>query len=274
MGTTQRIGNGVKNDPNWGGLTTSATSAAKAVADLEDEDSKEQSEDPEEIKRQEKRYATLIKRRDAHVKSIFERLVKIGGGSKNIGTGKSSRIGKAGLKASGKLVSFFTSASTSGLNEALKEIGFDSLTGKTVRNVIDYLIAFCADSATGMDETASNKAISEVLRKIEQEANEDLTNLETLFKEYADTDKLSELLCQFFGVYIFEYLSERLEERISQIKGEDVSKETFDCIKKDIDGRVIRINQTRPVAKIDWAGEAGKKEIEKIFEAIIKIEEA
>jgi hypothetical protein len=274
MGTTQRIGNGVKNDPNWGSLTSSVTSAAKAVSDLEDEDSKEEAEDPEEVKKQEKRYATLIKRRDAHVKSIFERLIKVGGGSKKISSGKSTQIGRAGLKASGKLVSFFSSASTNGLKEALKEIGFGSLTGKTVRNVIDYLIGFCADSATGMDETASNKAINDVLRKIEEEADEDLGNLEDLFKEYTDSERLSELLCQFFGVYIFEYLSERLEERISQMKGEDVSKETFDCIKKDIEGRVIRLNKVKPVSKIDWSGDAGKKEIEKIFEAIIKIEEA
>lgn len=274
MGTTQRIGNGVKNDSNWRSLTSSSTSAAKAVSDLENEDDKEQSEDPEKIKKKEKRYATLIKRRDAHIKSIFERLVKVGGGSKNISKGKSTRMGKAGLKASGKLVLFFSSASSSGLKEALKEIGFNSLTGKTVRNVIDHLIVFCADSAIGMDETASNKAINDVLRKIEQEADEDLTNLEDLFKEYTDSNKLSELLCQFFGVYIFEYLSERLEERISQIKGESVSRETFDCIKKDIKGRVNRLNQVKPVSKIDWSGDAGKKEIEKIFEAIIKIEEA
>ena len=124
-----------------------------------------------------------------------------------------------------------------------------------------------------MDETASNKAINEVLRGIEEEADDDLNNLEALFKDYADTEKLSELLCRFFGIYIFEYLSERLEERLHQIRGEEVAKETFDCIRKDILGRVSRLNEKRPVAKIDWAGQAGKDEIEKIFESVIKIEE-
>jgi len=273
MGTTQRIGSGVKNDPNWGSLTTSVTSAAKAVSDLEIEDNAAKPSDEEQVKVQEKRYNQLLKRRDAHVKSTFERLVKLAGGSKHVSKGKSLQLGRAGLKSSGKLVGFFSGASSSGLDAALKNIGFDTLTGKTVRDVIDYLITYCADSATGMDETAANKAINEVLRKIEIEADGDLDSLEQLFAHYTNTDKLGELLCQFFGTYIFEYLSERFEERLTQTKGEGVSKETFDCIKKEIQGRINRLNVTKPVAKIDWTGDPGKKEIERIFEAIIKIEE-
>ena len=34
MGTTQRIGNGVKNEPNWGNLSIAITSAAKAIEDI------------------------------------------------------------------------------------------------------------------------------------------------------------------------------------------------------------------------------------------------
>ena len=84
MGTTQRISNGVKNEPNWGNLTSSVTSAAKAVSDLEREDQKEQPEVQEDIEKQERRYNLLTRRRDAHINSAFERLIKIGGGSRNI----------------------------------------------------------------------------------------------------------------------------------------------------------------------------------------------
>ncbi len=273
MGTTQRIGSGVKNNPNWGSLTISVTSAAKAVSDLEIEENGVKPTDEEQVIAQEKRCNQLVKRRDAHVKSTFERLVKVAGGSKHIIKGKSSQFGGAGLKSSGKLVGFFSGASSSGLDAALKVIGFDSLAGKTVRDVIDYLITYCADSATGMDETAANKAINEVLRKIELEANNDLDSLEKLFTHYTNTDKLGELLCLFFGTYIFEYLSERFEERLTQTKGESVTKETFECIKKEIQGRINRLNATKPVSKIDWTGDEGKREIERIFEAIIKIEE-
>jgi hypothetical protein len=273
MGTTQRIGTGVKNQPNWGNLTTAVSSAAKAVSDLEEQDAKEQPTSPEQIEQQERRYVVLSQRRDAHIRSAYKRLVTIGGGSKNISSGKSTVVGRAGLKSSNKLASFFSSAGSRGLEDALKSIGFLGLAGKTVREVIDFLVTYCGDSAVGMDETASNQAINEVLRQIEAEAEDDLANLEGLFREYTDSTRLAELLCQFFGVYIFEYLSERLDERLQQMKGEQVARETFDHIKKDIMGRVERLNQNMPVAKIDWAGQAGKDEIERIFEAVIKIEE-
>jgi hypothetical protein len=273
MGTTQRIGNGVKNEPNWGTLTSSVTSVAKAVSELDQEDSSQQPLSKEEIEQQEKRYALLINRRDKHVRSAYEKLVNAGGGSRKISSGQSVKIGRAGLKSSGKLISFFSGASNWGLETALKKIGFQNLNGKTVREVIDYLIIFCGDSATSMDETASNKAINEVLREIESASDDTLSNLEALFKEYADGNKLSDLLCHFFGVYIFEYLSERLEERLTQMKGEAVAKETFDCIKKDIMGRVGRLNDQRPVINIEWSGQEGRDEIERIFESVIKIEE-
>lgn len=273
MGTTQRIANGVKKEPNWGNLTSSVTSAAKAIADLENEEEKDTPTNEKDLEQQARRVNQLTKRRDNHVRSAFKWLAKIGGGSSNISSGKSAKIGKAGIKSTGKLVSFFAQTSSTGLEDALNQIGFGSLVGKTVRDVIDYLIAFCGNSSVGMDETASNEAIAEVLREIETEGDGTVENLEEIFKGYADTEKLSELLCKFFGVYIFEYLSERLEERLSQIRGEFVAKETFDCIKKDIQGRVTRLNDSRPVAKIDWAGQEGNREIEKIFESIIKIEE-
>jgi hypothetical protein len=274
MGTTQRIGSGVKNEPNWGNLTSSMTSAAKAVEDIKKEEDKEEETSPDEIEKQAKRYADLLNRRDSHIKAAYQKLVKIGGGSKNISSGNSAKIGRAGLKSSGKLVSFFSNVNSNGLESALNEIGFDSLEGKTVQDVIDHLITYCAaDSTVGMDETAANKAVCEVLREIEANANEDLDNLGALLKEYTDSNMLSDILCNFFGVYIFEYLSERLEERISQIRGEAVAKETFDLIRNDIMGRVSRLNQERVLSKIDWAGEEGKKEIEKIFESIIEIEE-
>lgn len=274
MGTTQRIGSGVKNEPNWGNLTSSMTSAAKAVEDIKKEENKEEGTSRDELEKQAKRYTNLLKRRDSHIKATYQRLVKIGGGSKNISSGNSAKIGRAGLKSSGKLVSFFSNVSSNGLESALNQIGFESLEGKTVQDVIDYLITYCAaDSAVGMDETAANKAVCEVLREIEADANDNLDNLDVLMKEYADGNMLSDILCNFFGVYIFEYLSERLEERIAQIRGEAVAKETFDLIKKDIMGRVARLNKERPLSKIDWAGEEGKKQIEEIFESIIKIEE-
>lgn len=51
----------------------------------------------------------------------------------------------------------------------------------------------------------------------------------------------------------------------------EIGKDTFKIIKADILGQVKVLNTQRPVIKIDWKGDAGKKEIEKIFDSVIKI---
>lgn len=268
MGTTQRIGSGVKNEPNWGNLTISVTSAAKAAEELE------QIEDNEiQNIKVTKRIIKLEKRKGNHIKASINRLVKIGGGSRNISSGGSKTFGRAGLKSSNNLITFFTAVSTSGIKDALNQIGFGSIEGKKTQDVIDFLSIYCSNSSIGMDEAAANSAMYETLKNIASEVDDNIESLEQLMKSYIDEDILSNILCSFFGKYIYEYLWERLEERIRQVRGKEVSNSTFDSIKKEIQGRVELLNIDHPLQKINWNGTDGKKEIEKIFESILKIEE-
>lgn len=295
MGTTQRIGTGVKNEPNWGDLNTSITSIAKTVEQiLKDEKEIEQKAELEKKEKQKeiaekkaeekeksaqetatkdaKTYKKLVDRRDVHVKTVFDRLVKIGGGSRSISSGQSKVIGKAGLKSSRKLVSFMSDVQQNGWDETLKTIGIGNVAGKTVEEVLDHLKVYCGDSSVGMDEIAANNALCEVLKELGQEAGDNYEDFKSLIESYTEDNKLYDLMTRYFGYYIFEYLSERLEEKISQTRGEDVSAETFKQIKEYIMGRVYRVNKQRTISKIDWHGDEGKKEIEKIFESVIKIE--
>ena len=269
MGTTQRIGSGVKKDPNWGNISTSVTSAAKAIEEISKLEPISSTTDNPNLESQHKK---LIHRRDSHINSSFERLVKLGGGSKKISSGGSNKIGRAGLKSSSKLASFFAGVSNFGLERTLNQIGFGSLVGKNIRDVTDFLLDYCCDSNIGMDEAAAKTALCEVLKILSIEADGDINKLEDLMKSYVDSNLLSNLLCDFFGTYIYEYLWERLEERLREIRGAEISKATFDSIRKEIKGRVLLLNSNRPIVKIDWAGNEGKLEIEKIFETILKIE--
>lgn len=122
-----------------------------------------------------------------------------------------------------------------------------------------------------MDETAANKASSEVFKEIAIETGNDVDKFEQLLKEYVDGNGLSDLLCSFWGYYIFEHLSQRFQEKITQQRGEAVSNETFKIIKDDILGKVKLLNDTRPVVKIDWKGKEGNEIKEAIFESIINI---
>lgn len=285
MGTTQRINPGVTNQPNWGDLSNSITQIAKTLEQekkLDDEEEakgneKDKKEDKEEDKKQpivsdsSKLYKKILDRRTEHIRSLFKNLVKTGGGRKDIVSGKSSSLGRAGLKSAGRLTGFFTSVASNGLDKTLADIGFGSLQGKSFNDVIDYLLIYCSDSNQGMDETAANKASCEIMKEIAAQSDNDVKKYQDLVKELVDNQGLSDTLCKFWGLYIFEHLSQRFEEKIQQQKGEEVSKETFKIIKDDILGRVKVLNTQRAVSKIDWNKAEGKKEIEKIFDSIIKI---
>lgn len=280
MGTTQRINPGVTNQPNWGDLSNSITQIAKTLEQekkLDDEKAKDNEKNKKDdskkpvVSDDSKQYKKILDRRTEHVRSVFKNLVKTGGGRKAIASGKSSSIGKAGLKSASKLTGFFTSVANNGLNKTLTDIGFGSLHGKSFNNVIDYLLIYCSDSNQGMDETAANKASCEIMKEIASQSDNDVKKYQDLIKKLVDGQGLADTLCKFWGIYIFEHLSQRFEEKIQQQKGEEVSKETFKIIKKDILGRVKVLNTQRAVSKIDWNKAEGKKEIEKIFDSIIKI---
>lgn len=270
MGTTQRINPGVTNQPNWQGLNVSATNIAKTVEiEKQNEESKEpDSKSPEQKARE---YQKLLLRRNNNLKSLFNYLVKTGGGTKKITSGQSTSIGRAGLKTSSKLTHFFTDVRSNGLNQTLQESGFGNLSGKTTLDIINFLVVYCSDGATGLDETAANKASLEVLNKIAEESNNDVDKFEQILSDYADGIGMSNLVCEFWGFYIFEHLSQRFEEKITQQKGVEVGSETFKIIKDDIVGRVKVLNEKRSVTNINWKGTEGNKIRESIFEEIINI---
>lgn len=278
MGTTQRINPGVTNQPNWGDLSNSITHFAKTIErekKLEEEEKIKEEQNKEAdtplVIDNSKRYKKIYEKRTEHINSIYKNLVKTGGGRKIITTGKSNSIGKAGLKSAKKLSGFFESVRTNGIEKALGDIGFGSLDGKSFNDIIDFLLVYCSDENQGMDETAANKASCEIMKELEAESGNDLKKFQEIIENLVDGRGLSDTLCKFWGIYIFEHLSQRFEEKVQQQKGETISKETFKIIKDDILGHIKVLNTQRTVSKINWKAEEGKKEIEKIFDSVIKI---
>lgn len=267
MGTTQRMTPGVSGEPNWGGLNVSITNISKTIErEIELEDN--ENINPEDQARQ---YSRIIDKRNNHLRSAYRNLVKSGGGRANITSGRSSSIGRAGIRSAGKIANFFSRVGNTGLQQTLTDIGFGSLQGKTFQEVLDFLLVFCSETNEGMDETAANNASCEIMKELAELTGNDLLKFEELVKEYVEGKGLSDLLCKFWGIYIFEHLSQRFEEKIQQQKGIENAKETYKIIKDDILGQVRVLNTQRPIERIDWRGNAGNIEIEKIFDSIIKI---
>jgi hypothetical protein len=267
MGTTHRITPGVSGEPQWGDLSRSITHISKTVEKEKELDNNENITPKDEAKQ----FKRISDRRSDHLKAAFNNLVKTGGGRSKISSGKSASIGKAGRKSAGKIASFFTGVGSNGLQQTLIDIGFGSLQGKTFQEVLDYLLVFCSDSNEGMDETAANNASCEIMKELAILAENNLDKFELLVKEYVEGTGFTDLLCKFWGLYIFEHLSQRFEEKVKQQKSVEIGKETFKIIKADILGQVKVLNTQRPVAKIDWKGIDGQKEIDNIFDSVIKI---
>jgi hypothetical protein len=274
MGTSQRISPGVPGDGNWGSLSRSITQIAKTVEREKEEDEKsadiENSTNQEEVKKSNIDSGNLLTKRRAHLTNSFKSLVRTAGGASQISKGRSRSLGHAGLKSARKITSFIVRVGSSGLAPALKELGFD-LTGKNLRDVLDFLLVYTSDSNAGMDEMAANRATCEILDDLAAKSGQNLEQFEENIKRVANDSTLPDILCDFWGYYIFEHLSQRFYEKITQQRGIEISVDTFKIIKEDILGQVRRLNEKNKVVAIDWKGDQGKNAIEEIFRSIIKI---
>ncbi|NJB83591.1 hypothetical protein [Wenyingzhuangia aestuarii] len=272
MGTTQRIIPGVTGEPNWGSLSRAITGLAKTVEDESKLDSHvEDEKTPEILENESKQFVKIIKRREKHLQSTFDNLIRTGGGKSSIISGRSKSFGKGGRKSAIKISSFFSGVSQHGVERELNNIGFGSLVGKSVDDIINHLLMYMSDDSSGMDEVAASKASCEVFDEIIEETGDDVEKFEDYIKNVVDNNLLENVLCRFFGFYIFEHLSQRFVEKIDQQKGKSISMETFSIIKEDILGRIEILNTQKSVKNIDWSGKEGHREIENIFESIINI---
>jgi hypothetical protein len=281
MGTTQRITPGVTGEPNWGKLATAVTSIANTVEKEQglgvqaDKAAEIATENPNAANTRtvdtiNKQQQKLFVRRTQHFKSALKNLIRTGGGRKKIAIGKSSSLGRAGIYTSKRMRGFISSVYSDGIEATLRKIGFGALKGKSLGEVIDFLMIYFADTSSGMDEAAANMASCQMLNILTEDVKT-IDELEEKLKSLVDENKLSEMLCTFYGLYLFEHLSQRFEEKITQLKGKEVSAETFKIIKEDILGQVKAINLEKSISEIDWKNAEGKKMEEKIFNSIIQI---
>lgn len=272
MGTTQRIIPGVPSQPNWGPLNSAITRVAKTVEEEHegDEELEDGQEEQEIADEDAQRYQKLINRRRSNLKSSLKSLVRTGGGASNISKGGSASVGRAGRSIASKFTSVFADIRDKGLNQTLTDLGFE-LQGRTYESVMDFLLIYCSSGDAGMDETAANKAFAELTEVIASETGDDLDHFESYITEIVEGEGLSDLLCIFWGLYIYEHLSQRFQEKITQTKGEQISKETFKIIKDDILGQVRLLDAERKVSNIDWRSAEGNTAIEEIFQSILII---
>jgi hypothetical protein len=156
MGTSQSVNPSVKNNPNWGDLSR-AISAASHGANISDN----------------------------QLQGIMRHFVNAVGGS-GAGHGRSSTFGRAGISRAQRFMSFVSSVQTDSFNEALRGIGVIDAENLSVNDFINYLLAYCSEGNSNLDETAANSAMDELLKYLLNNVDS-IENIENIFQQ-ADID--------------------------------------------------------------------------------------
>lgn len=237
MGTSQSVNPSVKNNPNWGDLSR-AISAASHNPNIS----------------------------DIQLQGIMKHFVNAIGGS-GAGHGWSSTFGRAGISRAQRFMSFVSSVQTGGFNEALRGIGVIDAENLSVNDFINYLLAYCSEGNSNLDETAANSAMDELLKYLLNNVDS-IESIENILQQ-ADIDTQHEWLCYFFASYIMEFSSELFSTRIFENDGDRVR--TFQEIRNYIQRSLEGLNVERGLQRVNWNGEQGTTIIKNLQTEILEI---
>lgn len=237
MGTSQSVNPSVKNNPNWGDLSR-AISAASHNANIS----------------------------DSQLQGIMKHFVNAVGGS-SAGHGRSNTFGRAGISRAQRFMSFVSSVQTSGFNEALRGIGVTDAENLSVNDFINYLLAYCSEGNSNLDETAANSAMDELLKHLLDNADS-IESIDSAFQQ-ADLDTQHEWLCFFFASYIMEFSNELFSTRIFENDGDRVR--TFQEIRNYIQRSLEKFNVGRGLQRVNWDSEQGAIIIRELQTEILEI---
>lgn len=129
----------------------------------------------------------------------------------------------------------------------------------------------CSDTVVGMDETAANQALSEILQILDNTINNSTLDVEKVLNNCLEKEQLQDVIDTFFGVYIYAHLSQNFEEKLTKkYSQKEVAKymaDIKDLIISDIKQGVNGLNSTQ----IDWNSEEGNSYITEEFNRIISV---
>jgi hypothetical protein len=243
MGTSKSYKASIKNQPQWGELSSSVTSSCgKGVVS------------------------------DEKLVAITSRYVSVIGGSGNAGRGNSKIAGRAGIRTVKGLGAFLSAFSSSGgdLSKTMATLGISGLVGKTSGEIIDRLIEYCSGPSSTIDDVAAKTAAQKILEEIASDALT-VEELQEKLKDVLSKESIEDVLIRFFGYYIFEHLSIMFYEKLVVEKGKSDCDDLFKQIKEFIFERLKNVNRTNPLDKIDWKGPDADRLVKNIQEDVLKI---
>ena len=267
MGTSHRHTPTVKGEPNWGKASAALTGL---TGDVEESDELENNPPDDKTPAQvEKRQNQLGKRISRNYHSSVRNLVKASGGRHTISSGGSRALGRGGIAVINNFISVIQEIVSNGLAAWLQQRGISSLEDKSCQNIIDFLRQYVESGVAGLDSTAANEAIENVMDRLQELVGDNVDEIEDKFDAILNGEEIKNIIDYFFGMYVYVHLSQDFEEKLEYEKGSVAMKNAMNEVKEQIldDIRVGRVG--RDVRTVDWSKPEGADFIQAEFDRIL-----
>lgn len=238
MGTSQSISPGVSGDPNWGQTSSAVSNFANSIEN--------EIKNPSLASNQQYNV-----KRDAKLKNILNRYVKAAGGRQNISSGKSAKGGKAAISTASAFGGFLNVVANGNLRTYTENKGFSDFATRSKDEVLNFLLEDICGATTNFDEGAAKSALDKLLNELLESADSS-DDVDQILQEKVAEYGIEHILIDFFGTYIFEHLSQPIQERLFERKGESVCNKTMDEIQKFINSELETIHSTTGITVINW----------------------
>ena len=230
MGTSHRHTPTVKGEPNWGKASAALTGLVEGVEESNDlEQNPPEDKTPTQV---EKRQNQLGKRITRNYHTSVRNLVKASGGRHKVSSGDSHALGHGGIVVINNFVSAIQEIVSNGLATWLQQRGVDSLEGKSCQDIIDILRQYIESGVAGLDSTAANEAIENVMDRLDELVGDNVDEIEDKFDAILNGEDIKDIIDQFFGMYIYVHLSQNFEEKLEYEKGSIAMKNAMNEVKE------------------------------------------
>ena len=186
-----------------------------------------------------------------------------GGGSQGSSRGSNSRR-SAAVRVGGNLGGFLSRVGSSGLNQALNDIGLSHLVGCTASELAEGLLDALAGPASTIDDAAARAALSKLNEELLHDAST-AEDVERVLTQALDNRGLASNLMRFFSLYIFERFCRDFYERWVKAAGSEATGTSMKSIKSYVDVAFRSRMNTRDVKGVQWEGDEGRRVVAEVL---------
>ena len=181
------------------------------------------------------------------------------------------RCHKAAIATASSFGAFLNIVSSGNLSSYAEDKGLTNFASRSKEEIVIFLLDDICGTTTNFDEGAAKSALDKLLNELLGDVNSS-GEIDELLQNKIVNDGIECILISFFGTYIFEHLSQPIQERLFERKGQDICHKTMDEIRNFIDSELETINSTSGIETINWDNPNDCERVsKKIFDNVLKI---